>query len=170
MKVIMIAAITLDGKISKNPQADVDWTSKQDKHFFHTETMKAGAVIFGSTTYQAMGRAMPKRLNIVMTRHPENFAEQSLPGFLEFTALQPTAILDNLAERGYTKVIIGGGSAVYSLFLAAHLVDEIYLNIVAKIFGHGVPLFRELAINPLDLELIAVDKLGKGEVLLKYKI
>lgn len=170
MKVIIIAAVTLDGKISHAADEDVQWTSAADKKFFSQETKAAGVVIFGSTTYQAMGRALPGRLNIVMTRHPEKFSDQTRSGILEFTDLAPAAILDNLAERGYNTVIIGGGSAVYSLFLAANLVDEIYLNVVAKIFGRGVSLFHELDINPIDLELLAFDPLGEGEVLLKYRV
>lgn len=165
----MIAAVTLDGKISQNARADVNWTSRKDKQFFRDQTTAAGVVIFGSTTYQAIGRPMPNRLNIVMTRHPENFANKTAPGILEFTSDEPRAILDKLAKRGYNTVVIGGGGAVYSLFLEQGLIDEIYLNVVSKIFGTGISLFREMDIQNMSLELIEVSRLGVGEVLLKYK-
>jgi dihydrofolate reductase len=171
IKKILIAAITLDGKIAKSADHDVDWTSKEDKAFFRDETKKAGVVIFGSSTYKAIGRPMPDRLNIIMTRHPEDYADKEKEGLLEFTTDDPQTILEKLAKRGFNKVVIGGGSAIYSLFLEKKLIDEIYLTIAPKIFGKGVDLFKEMDIENVGLELLEVGKLGNGgEVLMKYKL
>lgn len=170
MKKIIIAAITLDGKIAKHPGHDVDWTSKQDKQFFRAETKKAGAVIFGSSTYDTIGRPMPDRLNIVMTRTPEKYAAVEKPGLLEFSADLPRAILGRLEERGFKSVVIGGGSVIYSFFLKDKLVDEIYLTIAPKIFGAGIALFQQMDIPEVDCELMSCTKLTKNEVLVRYKI
>jgi dihydrofolate reductase len=170
MKKILIAAITLDGKIAQHKRHNVNWTSRLDKQFFRAETKKAGVVVFGANTYKAIGGPMPDSLNIVMTREPKKFASQQQPNHLEFTSDSPRGILDNLRTRGYTKVIIGGGAVIYSLFLQAGLIDEIYLTIAPKIFGRGINLFKDVKIKDIDLELMEVGRLGKGEILLKYKI
>lgn len=170
MKIILIAAITINGKIAKYVGHNVDWTSKEDKQFFRNETKNAGVVIFGSTTYRAIGRPMPDRLNIVLTRNTASFADKEKYGLLEFTSDTPKAIVAALAHRGFTSVIIGGGSEIYSLFLQAGLIDEIYLTIAPKIFGRGVHIFGEMELDHLPLELTEVKRLGDDEVLVKYKV
>lgn len=170
MKTVLIAAVTLDGKIAKSAYHNVSWTSKGDKQFFRKETRKAGAVIFGSNTYKAIGKPMPRCLNIIMTHQPLKYQSQTQEGLLEFTSDSPNAILSGLTKRGFKKAIIGGGSAIYSLFLQAGLIDEIYLTIAPKIFGKGISLFQDVKIDEIDWKLMEIGRLGDGEVLVKYKI
>lgn len=170
MKIILIAAITIDGKIAKYPGHTVDWTSKKDKQFFRGETEKAGVVIFGSTTYKAIGRPMPNRLNIVMTRNPARFSDQKKKGLLEFTSESTKSLIASLQKRGFKNVVVGGGSEIYSLFLQKGLINEIYLTVAPIIFGKGVNLFAEIDMADLKLELFDVSRLGNEEVLLKYRV
>lgn len=170
MKTILIAATTLNNKIAKHAGHNVDWTSKKDKEFFRSEVKKAGAAIFGSTTYETMGKTMPGVLNVIMTRDPSKYASKVKSGSVEFTSASAQEILAQLAGKGYNQVVLGGGSLIYSLFLEQGLVNEIYLTIAPKIFGSGVNLFKEMKIDELDLELLEVSKLGTGEILLKYKV
>ncbi len=177
MKKVLIAAMTLDGKIARHAVHDVNWTSKEDKNFFREETKKAGVVIFGTNTYKAIGRPIPDRLNIIMTRDLEKYSAKTIRGLLEFTSDSPKVILDKLVQRGYEKVVIGGGSAIYFLFLKEKLIDEVYLTLIPKIFGKGIGLFKGLnsgfnldGFDEVDLELIDISKLGIGEILLKYKV
>jgi dihydrofolate reductase len=169
MKKILIAAITLDGKIAKNKKELVNWTSKQDKAFFRTQTQKAGVVVYGSTTFKTIQKPLKGRLNIVMTREPQKYKNKECTGLLEFTNKSPKKLVDNLIKKGYTSMIIGGGSAIYTLFLKENLVDELYLTIVPKIFGNGVPLFTNLT-TTTNLTLIKSSILGKGEVLNTYTL
>ncbi|MBF0204054.1 MAG: dihydrofolate reductase, partial [Desulfamplus sp.] len=69
MKVILVMAMTLDGKIARHSMEPVDWTGKADKKKFVEITKKAGAVIMGSTTFDTIGKRLPNRKNIVMTRN-----------------------------------------------------------------------------------------------------
>lgn len=170
MKTVLIAAVTLDGKIAKSAYHNVNWTSKEDKQFFRKETRKAGAVIFGSNTYKAIGKPMPRCLNIIMTRQPQKYASKEQKNIIEFTSDAPKEILSNLTKRGFKKAIIGGGSAIYSLFLQANLIEEIYLTVAPKIFGKGISLFQDVEIDEVNWRLIDVGKLGEGEVLMKYKL
>jgi len=171
MRKILIVAITLDGKIAKYTDHNADWTSKEDKAFFHSEVKKAGAVIFGSKTYEVMGRHMPNKLNIVMTPEPQKYQDKVQKDILEFTSDAPEVAMDKLSQRGYDSVVIAGGSTIYSLFLQNGLVDELYITIAPKIFGKGLYLFKEMDIDDIDLELLEVEKLSdNGEILVKYKV
>jgi dihydrofolate reductase len=169
MQKVIIAAVTLDGKIAKSKNHNVDWTSKEDKQFFRQEVQKAGVVIFGANTYQTMGKVMPGVLNIIMTREPQKFIDQYKSNLLEFTCDPPRVLLNHLQAKGYEKVVIAGGSTIYSLFLKEDLVDEIYLTIAPKIFGFGMPLFTDMRIEESSWELMEVRQLAKGEVLVRYK-
>jgi len=169
MKKILIAAITLNGKIAKNKNHNVTWTSKKDKIFFRSQCKKAGVVVFGSRTYKTIGRPMPGCLNIVMTREPKKYQNKAKKQILKFTNDSPKTILDKLAQQGYNKVIIGGGQGIYSLFLKKGLVNEIYLTIAPKIFGKGIGIFEETVLPKTNLKLIQTKKLGPSEILLKYK-
>lgn len=170
MRTVLIAAITLDGKIAKHEAHAVDWTSKEDKRFFKEETEKAGVVIVGSRTYQMLGKPLKNRLTVVMTRSPHRYQERETSNVLEFKNAPPRAILDELEKRGFERAIIGGGAEIYSLFLSEGLVDELYLTIAPKIFGSGVNLFGEIELDHQSLTLTEIKRLGSDEVLVKYTI
>ncbi|MCX6807999.1 MAG: dihydrofolate reductase family protein [Patescibacteria group bacterium] len=147
MKVIMISAITIDGKIAKKHIEKVNWTGKADKTLFNTITKKAGVVIMGNNTFKSLGsKPLSNRLNIVLTRKPH----KSLLPNLKFTDSNPQKILQNLQDQGFKTVFIIGGAQINTLFARANLIDEIWLTTVPIIFGNGLSLFCQ------DLKFLAV--------------
>ena len=50
-KCIVIAAVTIDGKIAKGPNHMSNWTSKEDKVFMRALLAKSDVVIVGNNTY-----------------------------------------------------------------------------------------------------------------------
>ena len=52
MKVILLAALTLDGKLARNSAHFVDWTSREDKKLFFQTTKRAGVLIIGQQHIQ----------------------------------------------------------------------------------------------------------------------
>jgi len=166
MKVILLCAISLDGKIAKGPFAPVDWTSPEDKKFFRQETKKARVVICGHNTFKAMKKSLPGRLLIVLASSSK---EKSIPGILEFTNQSPKRILADLAKRGFQKVIIGGGGKINALFLKNKLLDEIWLSLNPKIFGKGISLFNDEDFD-LAVSLTSLKKINRNTLLLKYKV
>lgn len=61
MKVTLLMAMTLDGKIGKSHDHFPDWTGKADKTLFVRLTKKAGVIIMGSKTFDTIGRPLPNR-------------------------------------------------------------------------------------------------------------
>src|SRR3989338_7272838 len=99
MKVIIMCAVTVDGKIARGPKELVNWTSKEDKKIFARETKKAGLVILGRNTYETFGRPLKERLNVVLTANPKDHESQR--GILEFTSKKPRELVRELSRRGF---------------------------------------------------------------------
>ncbi|MFH1711931.1 MAG: dihydrofolate reductase family protein [Patescibacteria group bacterium] len=167
MEVFIIAAVSVNGMIAEEKdQVSLDWTSKDDLQFFIEKTKEAGVVVMGRTTYETIGKPLKGRLNVVMTRHPED--QVNIDGELEWTSDPPEEIVKKLKLEGRQKVAICGGASIYSLFLHEGLVTDLYLTVEPVIFGNGTPLVSSL--GRLDLQLIEHQKLGEQAVMLHYKI
>lgn len=165
MKLTMMMAVTVDGMIARDHAHFPDWTCKADKQLFKRLTQAAGVVIFGSKTYDTIGKPLPDRLNVVMTRHPERYSGQA---GLMFCSDSPKQLLGELSRKGFKEAILAGGATINSLFIEPQLVDELLLTISPKLFGRGITLFSERL--DLDLELIGMQQLEAGSVLLRYGI
>jgi dihydrofolate reductase len=165
MKVTLLMALTLDGKIGKSPDHFPDWTGKEDKKFFVKTTRKAGVVMMGRKTFDTLGTPLPDRKNIILTRDKNR---KSAWENLVYTHKKPKEILDDLAKDGFSNVILAGGASVNSLFAEKKLIDEIIVTISPIIFGYGISLFSEEI--SMDLELKEMQRLGPNLVGLKYKV
>lgn len=165
MKISLLAAVSLDGKIAQSPdQSSLEWTSPEDKRFFVSKTKEAGVLIMGRKTFETIGRPLPGRLIVVMTRGADRY--ESVPDQVEYSAAEPKAILEALETRGFKEVVIAGGAEVYSMFLKEKLVTDLYLTIEPVMFGTGVPLVHEDVLQ--SFVLASVEKLGEGAVSLHY--
>lgn len=167
MKTIMLAAITLDGRIARGDSELINWTSKEDKEMFTRVTKEAGVMVMGRKTYETFPKPLPGRLHIVMTRDAEGHA--GIPGTVEFTSKSPREVLDDLAARGFTTVGITGGAKINSLFLKEGLLDEVWLTVEPQIFGEGVSVFSD-PIHDAELELLGTEMLNPQSILLKYAV
>ena len=164
MKVFMIAAVTADGFIGKHADHFADWTAKEDKRFFMSITKEAGTLIFGSTTFKTIGRPLKDRRNIILTSQPASYQVEGV----EFTDENPTSLLKRLESEGVKSIAIGGGSKIYSAFMKAGLIDEVYLTVEPFVFGRGVPLFSEDL--DMKLELIENTPLNTSTYVAHYRI
>ena len=165
MKVTLLMAMTLDGKIAKNDHHFPDWTGSADKQLFVRITKRAGVIIMGSKTFDAIGKPLPDRKNIVMTR---DRSRRSVGSELIFTDQNPEVILKNLEKMGYSEVVLAGGSVVNTLFARAGLINEMVITVAPRIFGTGISFFIEEM--DLQLELMTVENLGRDHVVLHYRV
>lgn len=182
MHIFLIAAVSIDGYIAQvTDQVSTAWTSKEDHKFFVQRTKQAGAMVFGSKTFQTFNRLLPGRANIVYTRDPQQFMQSvTLPtvevtietstfeqtDVLYVTKLPPKELVTVLEKVQITELAICGGSSIYSQFMKNGLVQTVYLTVEPVIFGKGVPLFGE----PLDAKLVLkkVVNLSDQTLLLEY--
>lgn len=166
MKVAIVAAVSLDGKIAKSHHdGKIDWTSEADKQWMHEITQRSGYVIMGHNTFDTLTEPLKDRVNIVMTHHPE---KQISHPRTEFTNESPQVILDNLKNRGCQEVVVFGGEEIFALFLQAKLVDVMWLTIAPVILGKGIN-FPYQSVEG-ETKLASFRYLGEGEILLELMI
>ena len=164
MKVFIIAAVTLDGKIGYHSDHLADWTSPADKKSFVRLTKAAGAVVFGANTFATINRALPGRRTIVYTHHPEKITAEGV----EPTAESPQALVTRLKQEGTVGLAVCGGTAIYDLFMQAGVVDELYLTFEPLVFGRGLPLFSTE--NMMKLQLLKSVNLDENTMRLHYAV
>jgi dihydrofolate reductase len=166
MKVVLIAAISADGKIAeRTDQSSMDWTSPEDKKFFVEKTKEAGTLVMGRKTFATINKGLKGRRILVLTRDPSK--ELPIPG-VEFTSEEPTTLVRRLESEGVAELALGGGASVYGQFLNAGLVTDVYLTVEPFLFGGGVPLAQ--GFDRVALKLEAVKQLNPQTILLHYTV
>lgn len=93
------------------------WHLPADLAFFK-RTTSGHPIVMGRATYDSIGRPLPQRRSIVLTRNPD----WAVPGV---EAIHHPADLLQLADLG-TRVFIIGGGAVFREFLP--LLDELLIS------------------------------------------
>lgn len=167
MKVILYAAISVDGKLAEEAgQLSTDWTSEADYKWFVAQTKACGVMVMGRKTFATINRPLKDRLIYVMTRSPETC--EGVGESVIFTSMTPAEIVADAESRGYETLALTGGSEIHTLFFEAGFVDEVYLTIEPVLFGHGVPLTGNQ--SRVNLELISSEPLGDQAVLLRYRV
>jgi dihydrofolate reductase len=164
MKVTLLMAQTLDGRIAKDSNHFPDWTESADKKIFRARTKESGVMIFGGTTFKTLPGVLPGRLSVVMSRDAGEWdlSEENLV----FTSLPPTKILEKLNILGFENPIVAGGTTINSLFARENLIDEIIVTVSPIIFGEGMGVFAEDI--ELFLKLEKFEKIGENTLALWY--
>ena len=165
MKLTLLMALTLDGKIGKTADHFPDWTGSADKKLFASLSKAAGVVIMGSRTFDTIGTPLPHRKNIILTRNPDR---RSRWENLEFTDRPPEEILERLEGEGHAQAILAGGTLINTLFAAAGLIDEVVVTVSPLIFGRGLPLFDDRISMALALQ--SVEQIDANVVCLRYRV
>ncbi|MBC2712673.1 MAG: dihydrofolate reductase [Desulfosarcina sp.] len=165
MHVSLMVAITIDGKIARASDHYPDWTGKADKQLYVEITQKAGVMIMGSTTFDTIGRVLPGRKTIVMTRNPNRRSDRD---DLVFTQAPPEQIITDLASQGYEKAVVVGGAKINQLFAAKGLIDELILTISPYAFGSGLSIFSDAV--DLKLGLKKFWQLDENTLCVRYRV
>lgn len=173
MKVILIAAISVNGKIAQaTNQSSLEWTSKEDTAFFVEKTKEVGVVVMGQKTFETIGRPLKGRRLIVLTQDEslkEKYPEVN-DGMtrLEFVNESPIDLVRRLESEGVKSIVIGGGAFVYASFLHEGLVTDVYLTVEPILFGNGIALAE--GFHDIKLSLVETRLLGEQSVMLHYHV
>ena len=118
----MIAAMTPDGVIGRDN--DLPWRIPADLRHFKTMTM-GKPMIMGRRNHESIGRALPDRANIILTRDTRYRA----PGCIVVHTPE-----EALAAAEGDEIMVIGGAEIYRLFLP--IASTLYLTRVhARIDG-----------------------------------
>ena len=137
----MMPRISLIAAMARNRSIGIDnrlpWHLPADLKRFKALTMGHPMVI-GRRTYDSVGRALPGRTTIVVTRQPGWTA----PGVIVAHTLDEA--LDEAVRLDDAEVFVGGGQEIFRL--ALDRADRIYLTVIDRDFPGDTffPEFDEL--------------------------
>lgn len=115
-RVVLVAAVARNGVIGNGP--DIPWRVPGEQAVFKRLTM-GHVLVMGRTTYESIGRPLPGRTTIVLTRDPAWTADGVLVAHDFEAALALAAPLDG-------DVMVAGGAQVYAAALP--VADEQVLS------------------------------------------
>ncbi|MFN0117078.1 MAG: dihydrofolate reductase [Elusimicrobiota bacterium] len=118
MSLCLIAAMTDEGVIGKNNQ--LPWKLSEDLKRFKTLTM-GHPIIMGRKTFESIGKPLPGRQNIVITRDPYYSKE----GVVVVSSLEQA--LKKSHQDSEDQFIIGGAE-IYKLALPQ--IQKLFLTII----------------------------------------
>lgn len=104
---------------------DLPWHIPEDLQYFKAKTM-GKAMVMGRKTYESIGRPLPGRLSIVITRDPA------------YTAAEGVVIVHDLneaierAKKYADEVMIIGGAEIFKLSM--EIADRLYITEIHEEF------------------------------------
>lgn len=120
----LIVAVAENGVIGR--ENDLPWRIPEDLRYFKQVT-RGKTVVMGRKTYDSIGRPLPDRTNIVVTRNKDFRADGVL------TAL---SLDDALAQSGDGEILVIGGSSLFAETLPR--ADRFYLTEVHRAYEGDV--------------------------------
>ncbi|WP_417319502.1 type 3 dihydrofolate reductase [Emcibacter sp.] len=123
VKISLIVAMAENRVIGKDNA--LPWHISSDLKYFKEQTM-GKPVIMGRKTYESIGKPLPGRTNIVITRDTSFSPEGVIPAFELEMALD---VAQGIAEaKGLDEVMVIGGAQIYELVLPQ--ANRLYLTLV----------------------------------------
>lgn len=110
------------------------WKMPADLRHFKAITT-GNPILMGRKTYESIGRPLPNRTNIIMTRDPNYQAN----GCIVVSSIDQA--ISHASKENIAEIFIIGGAEVYKQLLPS--VDRIYLTVVHHEFA-GDTYFPEL--------------------------
>ncbi|MEE1620144.1 bifunctional diaminohydroxyphosphoribosylaminopyrimidine deaminase/5-amino-6-(5-phosphoribosylamino)uracil reductase RibD [Zafaria sp. J156] len=180
-------AQTLDGRIAAADGSSQWITGSASRAHSHALRGRVDAIVAGTGTVLADDPRLTARtpdgrdaehqpLRVVMGRRPVP-ARAAVRGdghWLQLATHDPREVLAELGSRGHGHVLIEGGAAIATAFLAAGLVDEVWAYQAPLLLGAGRGAVGPLGVDTLDAALrflpddaggAAVQRLGTDVVL-----
>ncbi len=136
---LVSAIVAIDRHRAIGKDNNIPWYLPADLRYFKRTTLHH-TVIMGRKTFESIGRPLPKRTNIVLTRNPFFTATGVLMAHALAEALQLAA------ERGEEEAFVIGGGEIYARALP-HL-DRLYLTEVDTAIPDAEVFFP--AIDPAE--------------------
>jgi dihydrofolate reductase len=167
MRVTFYSIPTANGLIAMDGEEDYGFISDSSWDNYLKTLKEAGVFIMGRRTYEASLRTgafpYPDCLNVVMTSQK---IENKWGDKTMFTGRPPREVIQMLEGMGFKKAVVTGGRLSAS-FMKEGLVDEVWIDLMPRIFGKGIALFS--GDFDTNVELLSANTSG-NEVQLRYKV
>ena len=120
MRIVIIVAIAKNGVIGK-VNGEMPWHVKEDFQHFKKTTM-GFPIIMGRKSFESMGKPLPGRENIIVTRNTN--LKYDFDGIKIFYSLQDA--VDYSRSLNKDKVFITGGGEIYNQSIS--FADEMIIS------------------------------------------
>lgn len=121
-------------------------------------------IVMGRKTFLSIGRVLPDKTNIVITRNPQRVKDISFYSHeVEIVSSLDEGIALAKKSPGSEEIFIFGGGEIFAEALKKNLVDKLYLTIVEGDFGADT-FFPDYS----DFKKIVFEKSGESDGY-KYK-
>jgi dihydrofolate reductase len=139
MKISLIVAVSRNGAIGLNNQ--LPWYLPDDLKYFKSVTM-GKPLIMGRKTFDSIGRPLPGRANIVLTRDPQWASD----GVEVVQSLEQALVAGEIAceVADVDEIMVIGGEQIYRMTI--DLADRIYLTQV-DVDVEGDAFFPNIDLN-----------------------
>lgn len=143
MIVSMILATTKNALIGKGDH--LPWHEPVDFEWFKSKT-RHKAILMGHRTQKGINRALPNRLNIVMSNDPywDDFDDI-------LTAPDLYDAIQVAKSKGYNELVICGGPTLYNRYF--DLIDKLYVTRLEKEYEGDVYLTNPGILRLVDCDL-----------------
>lgn len=118
--VTIIAAIAKNYELGKDN--DLIWHLPADLKRFKKITT-GNAIVMGRKTFESIGKPLPNRTSIIVTRNKEYYKEGCLIAYSLEEAIK-------MAKKEEKEIFVIGGEQIYRLALENNLVDALDLTLV----------------------------------------
>lgn len=118
MIISAILAIGKDNEVGLN--GGLPWHSKADLQHFKSIT-SGHCVLMGYNTYKSIGKPLPNRINIVISK-----SRETLEGCSVFNTIENG--IDFAITNNETELFIIGGASIYKYCAEKYLINRIYLT------------------------------------------
>ena len=130
MEKCLIVAVSDNGAIGRD--GAMPWHLREDLQFFKRTTMGC-PVIMGRTTFRSIGRPLPGRTNIVLTR-----SRTPIDGAVCVDSMEAAYAAAEPAPRCF----VIGGASVYKMVIDS--VDRLYVTHIHTIISDADAFFPEI--------------------------
>jgi dihydrofolate reductase len=122
---------------------------------------KLGALIVGRNSYESMEEDEAPTQLVVVSRDKRDDEDSVM------FAQSPAKAVARLKRAGVADAMVGGGAKLFSSFLGADLVDELYVNVAPELLGRGLRIETQRR-NAQILKLVRTSHLDGGVVQMHY--
>lgn len=122
---IIVAVDKNTGGIGKSET--MPWHISEDLKWFKSVTTGAGnnAVVMGRKTYESIGKPLPDRFNIVLTKNKDYKVPEDV-----FVTDSLEAAITEASNRKYEELYVAGGGEIYKKVLELDVVNAIYIDFI----------------------------------------
>jgi dihydrofolate reductase len=152
MHIEAIAVTSNDGKIANKEGDAYSWVSPEDQKLFSDIKSEFSLIVMGRKTYESIKdklKLSPSILRVVLTHTPQVYEAAKVENELEFISASPTTLTQDLVQRGYTSMLLVGGSQVYTEFIEQRLVNKFHVTVEPIVLGEGLSLTDHINIEDI---------------------